>query len=53
MNKYNATSNFLCMNARIERAVNYENLGAKIMKHRALDRKIWALEALRGKCYFQ
>jgi hypothetical protein len=39
-NKYNAASNLLCMNARIERAVNSENLGARITKKGALDQKI-------------
>jgi hypothetical protein len=29
------------MNARIERATNYENLGARIMENGALDQKIW------------
>jgi hypothetical protein len=29
--------------------MNFENLGIKITKNRVLDRKIWALEALKGK----
>jgi hypothetical protein len=33
------------MNARIERAMNSENLGARIMGNGALDQKILALEA--------
>jgi hypothetical protein len=37
------------MNARIERVMNFENLGAKIMRNRALDEKIWALEAFKDK----
>jgi hypothetical protein len=41
------------MNARIERAVNSENLGARITENGALDQKIWALEAFRGKRSFQ
>jgi hypothetical protein len=40
------------MNARIERAMNFENLGARIMENRALDRKIWAFEAFNGKTVF-
>jgi hypothetical protein len=41
-----------CRNARIERAVNSENLGARIMRNGALDKKIWALEAFKGKTVF-
>jgi hypothetical protein len=37
------------MNAIIERAVNSENLGARITENGALDQKIWALEVLKGK----
>jgi hypothetical protein len=33
------------MNARIERAMNSENLGARIVRNRVLDQKIWALDA--------
>jgi hypothetical protein len=40
------------MNARIEREMNSENLGARIKRNRALDQKIWALEACRGKTVF-
>jgi hypothetical protein len=40
------------MNACIESAMNYENLGARITENRALDKKIWALEAFRGKTIF-
>jgi hypothetical protein len=40
------------MNARIERAMNCENFGARIMENRALDQKIWALEAYRGNTVF-
>jgi hypothetical protein len=40
------------MNARIERAMNFQNLGARIMRNEALDQKIWALEACRGKMVF-
>jgi hypothetical protein len=38
--KYNAANNLLCMNARIERAINFENLGARIMQNEALVQKI-------------
>jgi hypothetical protein len=31
---------------------NSENLGARITENGALDRKIWALEAFRGKTVF-
>jgi hypothetical protein len=31
---------------------NSENLGTRITENRALDRKIWALEAFRGKIVF-
>jgi hypothetical protein len=37
------------MNARIERVVNSKNLVARIMLNKALDQKIRALEALKGK----
>jgi hypothetical protein len=37
------------MNARMERAMNSENLGAIITKNRALDHKIWAYEVLGAK----
>jgi hypothetical protein len=37
------------MNARIERAMNSENLGARTMQNGALDQKISGLEALKGK----
>jgi hypothetical protein len=40
------------MNARIERPMNSENLGARIMQNGALDQDIWALEAFRGKIVF-
>jgi hypothetical protein len=40
------------MNARIERMMNSENLGARITENGALDGKIWALEALKGKTVF-
>jgi hypothetical protein len=40
------------MNARIERAMNSVNLGARIMGNRVLDRNIWALEAFKGKTDF-
>jgi hypothetical protein len=33
------------MNARIERAMNSENLGARIVWNKVLDQKIWALDA--------
>jgi hypothetical protein len=51
-NKYNAVNHFLCMNARIEEAMNSENFSARITENRALDQKIWALEALWGKIVF-
>jgi hypothetical protein len=40
------------MNARIKRAVNFENLGARIMRNEALDQKIWALEGFWGQTVF-
>jgi hypothetical protein len=40
------------MNARMERAMNFENLGARITENGVLDRKIWALEAFKGKMVF-
>jgi hypothetical protein len=39
-NKYNAANNLLCMNARIERATNSENLGARITENGFLDQKL-------------
>jgi hypothetical protein len=39
-NKYNAAKQLLCMNVGIERAMNSENLGARITENRALDQKI-------------
>jgi hypothetical protein len=43
------TRGLLCAIARIERLMNSENLGTRITENGALDRKIWALEALKGK----
>jgi hypothetical protein len=40
------------MNAWIERAINSENLGARITENAAWNQKIWALEAFRGKIVF-
>jgi hypothetical protein len=40
------------MDARIERAMNFENLGARITENEALDKNIWALEAFKGKTVF-
>jgi hypothetical protein len=40
------------MNARIERAMNSENLGARITENEALDQSIWTLEAFKGKIVF-
>jgi hypothetical protein len=37
------------MNARLERAMNSMNLGIRIMENRALNQKIWALEAFKDK----
>jgi hypothetical protein len=37
------------MNARIERAMNSKNFGARITKNGALDQKLRALEVIRGK----
>jgi hypothetical protein len=37
------------MNTRIKREVNSKNMGIRIMQNGALDQKIWALEALKGK----
>jgi hypothetical protein len=51
-NKYNAANNLLCMNARIERAMNSENLGTRIKRNGALDQKIRALGAFRCKTVF-
>jgi hypothetical protein len=32
--------------------MNFEHLGTRIMENGALDQKIWALEAFRGKIVF-
>jgi hypothetical protein len=40
------------MNAWIERVMNFENLGARILANGACNQKIWALEAFRGKTVF-
>jgi hypothetical protein len=40
------------MNARMERAMNYENLGTRIAENGALDQKIWALELAGAKWSF-
>jgi hypothetical protein len=32
----------------MERVMNFENLGTRIMENRTLDQKIWTLEAFRG-----
>jgi hypothetical protein len=40
------------MNAEMERAINYESLGARIMENKALDQKIWAFEILGAKLSF-
>jgi hypothetical protein len=40
------------MNERIQKAMNSENLGARIMGNGVLDQKIWALKALKGKMVF-
>jgi hypothetical protein len=40
------------MNVGKEGMLNCENLGARIMGNRALDQKIWGLEAFRGKTLF-
>jgi hypothetical protein len=42
----------LWTNARIEKAVNSENLGTRITENEAWNQKIWALEAFRGKMVF-
>jgi hypothetical protein len=34
------------------RAMNFENLGTRTMPNGAVDQKIWALEAFRGKTIF-
>jgi hypothetical protein len=39
------------MNTIIEVAMNFENLGARITENKAQDRKIWALEALKGNMH--
>jgi hypothetical protein len=41
------------MNAGMERAMNYENLGAIIMGKRALDKKIWLWKLSGAKWSFQ
>jgi hypothetical protein len=41
------------MNARMERAINSENLGTRNAGNRALDQKIWALEVLGPKQSFE
>jgi hypothetical protein len=40
------------MNETMERAMNSENLGARIMKNEALDQKIMAFKALVAKRSF-
>jgi hypothetical protein len=40
------------MNPRIERVMNSENLGARIVQNGALDQNIWALVASRAKRSF-
>jgi hypothetical protein len=37
------------MNARIERAMNSDNLGTRIMESGAWNQKIWALEPFKSK----
>jgi hypothetical protein len=32
--------------------MNSKNLGARIMENEAVDRKVWALEAFKGKTVF-
>jgi hypothetical protein len=41
------------MNVRMERAINSENLDARITENGALDQKIWAFEVLGVKWSFQ
>jgi hypothetical protein len=41
------------MSVKMERAKDFEILGARITKNRVLDRKIWAFEALWAKWSFQ
>jgi hypothetical protein len=41
------------MNAGMERVMNSKNLGARIMRNRVLDQKIWDFEVLGGKTVFQ
>jgi hypothetical protein len=41
------------MNARMKRAMNSKNSGARIVENGALDRKIWAFEVLVAKWSFQ
>jgi hypothetical protein len=52
-NRYNAANNLLCINARIERVMISENLGARITKNRALDQKIWLWKLSGAKRSFQ
>jgi hypothetical protein len=40
------------MNARIEREMDSENLGARIMRNEALNQMVWDLEALMGEMVF-
>jgi hypothetical protein len=40
------------MNAKIERAMNSENLGARITGNDVLDQRIWALEVLKCQMAF-
>jgi hypothetical protein len=40
------------MNVGMKRAMNSETLGARIIRNRALDQKIWAFEVFRGKTVF-
>jgi hypothetical protein len=40
------------MNAGIERAMNFDNLGERITKNGVMDQKIQTLETFRGKTVF-
>jgi hypothetical protein len=40
-NKYNAANNLLYTNARIERAMNSENLGARMVENRAWGKMVF------------
>jgi hypothetical protein len=40
------------MNARMKRAMSFENLGKRITENRALNQKIWAFEVLRVEWSF-